>query len=774
MKISKIIKILIAIVLLFTLASCTKEKSNFQFTQDGNFLVYIGEIETTETSFPLGTRLIVKVREDVIEPNKMIDKVFINSVGNEAKYQYYITVDKNISLRVTFKDIPGGSTRVSITGSELEIEPYSPDNVYEIGSTITLKAPRYYRFNSLLINDKKVLIDSAEHVLVVERITKIRVQSDSLQKTHDQVRIISPNNRPVTIKNSIKDGYYLIGSQITLLAPENYSFSGTIMINGREVHINGASVTIIVEENMTINFSSDNIVLNSFEIELLNDNITIISDHEQSLYAHGTLVYIKASNGNGLEIIDKLIINGNEIEVNSAIYELIIEDNLVIDATFKPYSGEYDEIQISTADSYHLNPDETVLSQALNVHMFSVDFNDSKQLVFQRASEIKARIDHGSYLRYVMFIVKYEVEDVKIYQNGFGFINRHEVMYVGSDNEFSIQLEISAVVPNLENLSSPNHSRFIVRSDQVGNLSYSLEENGLDVTGEYLNSKNALLFNSSAIGKQLNLVINSEEGIKIVQPIKVVKGMNVYTPEQLLTAEVSVIQNNLLILEPITILNNAEIIGNYHQILFDVSEGNLITINSQALKLGIVMLKSKYANPAMIMATHAKVELDNVVIENTRFGIHAYNSDVLSRNSKYQNIEVSNIVSVNDQNATANVDLEIILENNIFLKSQKASILIVDLFKESSTNETPEEIIVGEAEIKTTQTITLLNNSFQNIKTDPTISNESLSFLETINPEFVSREPFYYNLAVSLDGGLIYQEYFTDIELKQDPKCIIK
>ena len=195
---------------------------------------------------------------------------------------------------------------------------------------------------------------------------------------------------------------------------------------------------------------------------MLDDNLKIVGDPNQTLYAHGSSVMIKTINDNGLDIIDKLIVNGREISVNNVIYEYTgIDDNLEISATYKKYRGPYQEIQITTTEFYPILSDDLVYSPGLNISMFLKQYQGEPTLVFQKAASIKTRIDNGLDFKYVEFIVKYDVEDVSIYRNGFGFINRNEVIYAGSVNHFSIELEFTALVPNLENLDEYETNSFI-------------------------------------------------------------------------------------------------------------------------------------------------------------------------------------------------------------------------------------------------------------------------------------------------------------------------
>ena len=102
--------------MLFVFTGCNKQEEKYTLTQDGNFLVYNTKEELIEdTSFPIGTQLIVN-REDIIEEGYMIDKVIINTVSHEPTFQYHITVDKNIDLKVTFIQIPSGNIELVLLG----------------------------------------------------------------------------------------------------------------------------------------------------------------------------------------------------------------------------------------------------------------------------------------------------------------------------------------------------------------------------------------------------------------------------------------------------------------------------------------------------------------------------------------------------------------------------------------------------------------------------------------------------------------------------------
>lgn len=777
MKFRNILKILILIIAVFVFTGCEEKERKFSLTQDGNFLVYNTKEELTkETAFPVGTQLIVKVREDMIEEGYMIDKVIINSIVYEPTFQYHITVDRNIDLKVTFIEIPSGEVRISIVGYPLEIEPHSPDNVYPKNTLITLKAPQYYKFDYLYINDEKVIINDFTYELLVEKPIKIVVDRDSLVKTHVKVEIITPNDRPVSIDNPSEDDYYLIGQELILRAPQNYHFAGKISINGRYINITGDMINIKVEPGMTIDFFTSNIVLNAFNITLLDDNLKIVGDPNQTLYAHGSSVMIKTINDNGLDIIDKLIVNGREISVNNVIYEYTgIDDNLEISATYKKYRGPYQEIQITTTEFYPILSDDLVYSPGLNISMFLKQYQGEPTLVFQKAASIKTRIDNGLDFKYVEFIVKYDVEDVSIYRNGFGFINRNEVIYAGSVNHFSIELEFTALVPNLENLDEYETNSFIETSDHVGNLTYTLELNGLDVTSEYINAKSGLVFSPEAVGKEFDLIIQSDEGITIIQPIKVVVGKNVYNKNDLTFDVDMIMQSNLVLDAPITVNRPSRIIGNYHSIIFDTSAPDLITVNNTVLNLESVMLKSRQENMSMIKGENATINLNNIVLKNTKFGLYLINSDLRSKTSKFQNILESNILLVNDYNVAENIQLSVYLESNVFQKTNGSSILIVDLYqKPQPEGEGPTPV----KQVPRHYWITLKNNAFNNVRSYEDLTPElelTLQQLELTDPKSVDRNLKKYNLTIILDGGAIYEHYFPLLEIthNDDPQCVI-
>ncbi|MGI6787614.1 MAG: hypothetical protein ACOX5X_03635 [Acholeplasmataceae bacterium] len=772
MKFKTIFKILIILIILFVINGCKEKDAVYNLTQDGNFLVYnTNEELLNKTYFPSGTQLIIKVREDKIEEGYMIDKVFINSVANEPTHQYHITVDRNIDLRVTFKEIPSGEVRISISGRGIIIEPASPDNVYKIGTTVTLKPLKYNKFNYLYINDEKIIINDFSYELVVNEPTRILVESGSLEKTHAKVEIISPSDRKVYIANPQVDNYYLIGSDIIVKAPHNYHFEGSILVNNRTINLTGDTLSLVVEPSMVITFYDSNIVINAFNINLLNKNLSIIGDPDHTLFDHGSSVFVKSIGNNGLEIIDKLTVNGEEIEVGAVSYELTVESNLEIDATFKEYSGGYEPIDLFTTDFYPLAPDETVLSQSLNGQMFLKNIDGVNKLIFQKASSIKARIDQGLQFRYVEFVIKYDVEDVKIYQNGFGFINRNETIYAGILNNFSIRLEITALVPDLENLNEFQRNSIIENSDQVGNLTYTLEKNGLDVTEKYLETQNGLKFNEGSVDQEYNLIIQSDEGITIIQPIKVIVGKNVYTTDDLTFDSTMILQNNLIVREAINLTEEVKIIGNYHTITFDTDAEDLISVNHGSIEIESLMLKSRQLNTSMIKTHNSQVTLNNVVIENTKFGLHLINSDLNSQNSKFQNILESNILLVNDNQITADIELSSVFENNIFQKTNNASIIIVDLSKFVVLEENDDPLVIEV--LNRVQKIVIRNNKFNNVKTDEEISEEVLAYLQSIDSNFVSRDPLRYNLTFLLDGGEIYLEYFPllEITINEDPQC---
>ena len=183
------------------------------------------------------------------------------------------------------------------------------------------------------------------------------------------------------------------------------------------------------------------------------------------------------------------------------------------------------------------------------------------------------------------------------------------------------------------------------------------------------------------------------------------------------------------------------------------------------------MLKSRQLNTSMIKTHNSQVTLNNVVIENTKFGLHLINSDLNSQNSKFQNILESNILLVNDNQITADIELSSVFENNIFQKTNNASIIIVDLSKFVVLEENDDPLVIEV--LNRVQKIVIRNNKFNNVKTDEEISEEVLAYLQSIDSNFVSRDPLRYNLTFLLDGGEIYLEYFPllEITINEDPQC---
>lgn len=737
MKFRNFFKILIAIILLFVVSGCEGDNTKYTLHQDGNFLVYTTDVETvTETSFLKGTQLIVRVREDKIEEGYTIDQVLVNGVPRETAYQYLITMDTHINLEVTFKEIPKGTARIGIIGHDLELTPNSPDNVYEIGTKVTVNAPQYYKFKNLIINGEVKIINETTYEFVVEQAIKIIVDDDSLEATHFKVNLVYPGKKPVTILQPQPDNYYLKGSKITLKAPNNYHFEGTILVVNNERAISGETITITVENHMTLVFSESNILLNSFNIILLNDNLSIIGYPDQTLYAHGTIVTIKSNSNHGLDVIKRLKVNGEWIEVNDVTTTVEVIDNLVIDAEFILYNGEYENIPISTTDFVTLEAKDTLLSPSLDVHLFIKNIDGTNKIVFQKSGNFKVRIDNGENIRYVELQVKYDLEDVSIYQNGFGFINRNEIIYVGNLNNFSIQLEGIALFPNLENPLETMRSTFVVNSNEVANLTYCLEKNGLDVTDDYLTvNEYGLKFSEEALNKEFNLIIHSEDGIEIIQPIKVIEGKNVYKIENLIFDSVMILQNNLTLSESIHISKPSKIIGNYHSIIFDSTDDNLIVVNNQYLDMETIMLKSRNSAEFMIFSNNSTVKLNNVVIENTRSGIYVTGGRLTSLNSKYQNMVNTNIMIESDADSFDPVVTNLQLDNNIFQKTNDASIIICDH-------------ILEQPQAKYQYLIT--NNKFNNTKEYVTLTtelNNDLLFLEWVDVSLVNRDLRQYNLA---------------------------
>jgi hypothetical protein len=183
------------------------------------------------------------------------------------------------------------------------------------------------------------------------------------------------------------------------------------------------------------------------------------------------------------------------------------------------------------------------------------------------------------------------------------------------------------------------------------------------------------------------------------------------------------------------------------------------------------MLKSRQLNTAMIKSDNSNIIVDNIVLENTKFGMHLVNTDLTSLNSKYQNILISNIILVNDNNVIPAVTLNSLINGNVFQKTNSSSILVVDLYIKP-------ELVNGIEPPERRQTINLSNNSFNNVKVYEQLIPEiekRLQYLESIDPSLVNRTAQQYNFIVMLDGGEIYQDYFPllEITINPNPQCVI-
>lgn len=764
MKLRNILKILILAFAIFLLNGCNKEEVRFNVTQDGYFFIYDGKGITNETSFVDGTRLIAKVKENLIPNNQMVDKIFINGVSHNFEYQYDIVVDKNIDLRVSFKDIPVGSSKVTFQGLEVEVLNKLPGDVYVNGTELTIKAPKYHIFNYITINDTRVIVESDEYVLEVSETTNVVILEEGLEKTHTQVLISLPSEKQVTIvEDPVGDKYHRIGSTITLQAPEQFSFTGEITIGNQVYTISGDRFTVIVTNDMEIRLFNRNFALNSFKVEIDTEDLVIDAERILPLYAYGSIVNVKAVGNGGFDVIDTITINGELIKVNSARYQIEIQGDTQISATFKPYDGTLEEISASTADPVQLLKSERVYSPSLNVYSFIAKNGEYDYLVFQKDGTFKVRIDSNLETKYYLYAVKYSVEEIKIYQNGFGFINRNELVYVGSENEFSLQLEVKAILLNLEDINLTNSVSLSLRSNQIDNLEFSLEENGLDVTNEYLEAK-SLKFSEAAIGKSFDLIICTEDGVEITQPIKVIKGTNINSEVDLLENtnldDTLILQANLHLNGNLPVTTLKEVIGNYHAITFsnedvepetnpsddDLKENNLqsnwlIEFDNNTTKIKDVILRSRLDDKIVVFSKQSILTFDNVVIEGGLVGILAVDSNLVINNSKFQHIKDSNLIVV--KKSDLSFESKTTINSSVLSKTDSASILIVDLDSEHNTN----------------PILTLTNNTYKNIKTDSNIEPEILDKLEEVNPEFVIRDPLQYNLVFIIDGGILYDKY---------------
>lgn len=797
MKIKNIFKILMIAFLLLLVTGCRKEPKTYVLTQDGNFSVYLsdGVTEVEGDTFASGTRLLVLVNAKKIPQDKMIDKVFINEEANLPIHQYNITMNHNVKLRVTFKDIPSGLAKVLISADELsselrskiKLKPERADGVYEIGTEVTVEAPEYYKFVNLKNNDEVVLVNDTIYTFKVEGETTIVASKDSLEKTHGTIEISSPSDKVVVIRNESSNKYYKIGSNVILTAPENFSFAGSIVINDEEIPISGATITITLTDNIVLTFNNDNFVPNKYQVSIDSPDVEIVEEYRQNLYAHDSKIYIKATHNNGRSIIDKMNVNGEEVIVNSAIYQLEIKSDTIIDnIVFADYEGKYQIESLNTSEIYPVKKTENIYTSD-TINMVLASNNGDDCLVFQTDGVFQARIDDGIEIRYIEFIVKYEVSQVQIYQTSHVFISRQEVIDVGASNQLSLELEIITISRNPVNVNELISKSFIAKSNQIGNLDYRLEDRGKDVSTKYLDYSYDIKLKPEAIGKSLDLIITLDDGISITKPIFVVDGYNVNSAEEIGTNEKIVIQSDLAFDQPWVINNTLEVIGNYHLITFNSDSDALIKATSNDLSLKNVMLKSNNKNQVMIETKQTNLNLDNIVIEDVKIGVHAINSKSAINQSKFHNIESHNLVLVNNKEAIAAIPLETNLTKNVFNRTNSASVLIVDLYNASLNNNVDpndEEVNLEELIEETTgeetpqesnnyQVIKFMDNDFKNIKND-LISDEELTFLETIpNSEFViSHAPLEYNYAFKLDGGQVYKIFFPDvIGENENPKC---
>lgn len=776
MKFKNIFKILILVIFVVVLYGCSNKTKTFTLAQDGNFLIYHGKEVTNETKFSAGTSLVAKVKEDSIPANQMVDKVYINADSVPSDYQYIIVMDKNINLKVLFKEVPTGSSRISLLGEPVTISGGHSDYVFQNGEKVVVTAPEHFAFNYIYIDDVKEYVNAKTYEFVVTKPIKIRVDKEGLMKTHTTISLQYPSNFPVTISNPSSDGYYEINSTITFLAPDNHSFTSQIKVEEDVYNLTGDRFTVTVSDNMQVIFTTSNFLMNTFEVSLETEGL-VFENPKQELYAHGSVVKIKTESNKGLDIIDTLTINGKKVVVNQVRYDLTITDDTTVFATFKLYDGPYETVEISTKDKVELKAGEKFYSPSKFVDL--VPAGEKEYLVFQKDGTFLVRIDNSTSTHYYKYIVKYEVEEIKIYQNGFGFIDRNEVISVGVENDFSLQLEVKASIINRGNVNEFETINFLLRTNQIGNLDYTVEENGLDVTKLYLEPGD-IKFNEDAIGKRFDLIIStSDQKIKIIQPIYVIEGFNINSVEDLKqVTNVAILQADIELEEATSFNNINEMIGNYHVINFDVEADNLISISDRSFQLSNVILKASpkmdlenniliNPNQTMILATNSDVTLDGVIIENTKFGLHSINSIVNIERSKFQNIQESNLVLVQKGEEKADIleeePKELLLSstkiiNSVLSKTNNASILIVDL--DTTENKDPE--------------LTLESNTYKNIKIDPEIDELILKKLEDYDPNLVSRDPLWYNLVFIIDGGLIYKNYFDElVVVNKTPNAII-
>lgn len=744
MKIRYIFQMLILLFVVTLISGCNKQVNEFSLTQDGNFLVYHGDSLTSNNKFEEGTKLIVKVKEENIPQNHMINQVLINGVSQQLMYQYTIVMDRNINLEVSFREVPVGLARVSFIGEFVELSPIALDNVYKIGTVITLTAPKYYEFSYIYINEEKITVNAKTFEFEIKDETRINVEKSSLIKIYEHVSITSPESLKVTIENPSTDNYYKIGSQITLLAPENHSFGGSIYINNELTAISGTKLVITVETSTNINFTSENILLNTYRIEL-GEGLEIVGE-QQALYAFGSVVTVRAVSGNGFSIIDEININNKNIVVNSTTYDIQIESDVVVNATFKDYSDNYVEESITTAQLIEFPKTAKIYSPNLNINMFVLSDEDLQYLAFQKAGIYHVRVDIDKNTTYYEYDVKYEIEAVKVYQNGFGFIYKEEVMFVGHNNEFSLALEVVAIIANLESVGNFNTTNFVVRSNEVGNIFYYLEEAGKDVTDLYLNVDNGLKFSEEAESKRFDLIIEAE-GLQIIQPIQILNGINIESADQLSENTINILQANIVLDETVYINESFEIVGNYHTIFSNCDDEYLFVAKEDAiLLLSDVIIKGKLDTKAIISAeSGSSILLDNTVLETAIIGLIVRDSATLIEKTKFQHLTYTNIVLIREDLEN---DFEVSLFDSIFSKTDFSSIILVDY----------TESLTLTAEIFNNN----INNIFKNIKSVDDLSLEAMEGLNDFDPSLINEIENEANFVIYLDDGTLFKNLFEE------------
>lgn len=752
----------------FMFTGCTdKDKTVFySIEQDGNFLITLEDGSLyTSSMIEKGTMISVKVDEAKIPENSKIKNVIINNIANQPKYQYDFEVDQNITLEARFEKLEPGQVRISLTGDQVTIEPKSNDNVYTDGEEITIIAPPYYKFHTLFIDDEKVFVDSREYKITAKKDLTIRSLRSNLVKTHEKLDIQKPRGIDLNITPSPdENGYYEIGTKLTLTPPTHYIFNGEILIDGEPIEVlNRHKIEYVVKEKSKLVFKDNNIVKDYIEIQL-GEGLEVIKGNSKNLYEFDSKITIRAISGDGFNIIDKITILDEEIEVNDLTYEFKVTDPTSITATFKPYEGEVIEEDIKTDTTYSIGEYEKIYSDKLFRSVFVVD----NVLLFSNEGLHKIRVDNGYESKFYKFNVSLALLEIKLKERTHSeFMSKENILYIGIKNNFKLDL-----VKRYEFVDIADLENRLVNEESITDfehLNIQVLEKGIDVTEIYLEyDKNLheISFSEESLDKVFEVIL-TYKGERLAKLVNVVDAYNVYEFARVTKEDNEnknyALQSDITLEGSVDLLGDKTIYGNYHSVRFtDEFEGYRFNIKENKIYIKNIRFD---ANGSKLFNVYnsSEFKLDNVTIVNSEIGICAVNSNLKLSGLLSKEIIKHHIVSLNKELLEVQQPYQVKITNSLLTKTEGASIVISDLNEEKRT----EDATTEDSNYYVDQDVILSNVRVTNLKVLDDLDLNELD--QELNDDLlVINEINYVNYIIKLDNGTYYNELFDKEEIIND------